>query len=156
MSRSPLPFLGALTLSLLLAAGCGGSQQDDLVVLDTPPAGDSPAMASETAVEPQADALQTRLVSHMTRARTMGVGDFRQAWPQHSALVTEMLEDCRQMMRQMGMTPPRQFTSVETALETDLTRIPSLDDAALRSLLPDHLDRVQTVIEMRQEMMDDM
>jgi hypothetical protein len=60
------------------------------------------------------------------------------------------------MMRQMGMTPPRQFTSVETALETDLARIPSLDDAALRSLLPDHLDRVQTVIEMRQEMMDDM
>jgi len=65
-----------------------------------------------------------------------------------------MLEDCRQMMRQMNMTPPRQFTDVETALETDLSRIPALSDTELRSLMPEHLDRVQTVIDMRQDMMD--
>jgi len=153
MSRSPLPILGALALSAVLA-GCGGSQQDDQVLLDTPPAGESPAMTAEPA--PQADAMQARLVNHMARTRTMDVGEFRQAWPQHEALVREMLEDCRQMMRQMNMTPPRQFTSVESALETDLTRIPAMNDAELRSLMPEHLDRVQTVVDMRQEMMDSM
>jgi hypothetical protein len=59
-------------------------------------------------------------------------------------------------MRQMNMTPPRQFTQVETALEADLQRIPAMSDADLRTLLPQHLDRVQTVIDMRQDMMDDM
>lgn len=104
----------------------------------------------------QGDALQSRLNEHVRTARAADVQEFRRIFPQHRDLVTEMLNDCRQMMRRMNMTPPQQFTQVETALETDLQRIPPMSDADLQSLLPQHLDRVQTVIDMRQDMMDDM
>jgi len=123
----------------------------------------TPAPAAETFAGAQAeppavaaDALQQRLNDHMARARAADVQEFRQMFPQHRDLVNEMLEDCRQMMRQMNMTPPRQFTDVETALENDLQRIPTMTDPELQSLLPQHLDHVQTVIDMRQSMMDDM
>lgn len=103
-----------------------------------------------------ADALQTRLIEHIRSARAADVQEFRQTFPQHRDLVNEMLNDCRRMMRDMNMTPPREFTQLETALERDLRRIPSLSDAEVQSLLAQHLDNVQAVIDMRQDMMDDM
>ena len=151
MTRSTT-LLGALVAGVLLVAGC--ETRDDADTFDTAP-------ATETAEpfpadEPATDEFQMRLVSHMERVRGMDAPQFRQQFPEHRDLVNEMLEDCRQMMREMGMTPPRQFTQVETALEEDLERIPEMDDAELEAHLPQHLDRVQTVIDMRQDMMDDM
>lgn len=155
MTRS-ITLFSALTASATLAAGCGDAPGDDVpVVLDSPPAAEAPA-GSDQATQPQADDLQARLTGHMSVARAASARGFRQLWPDHESLVREMLADCRQMMRQMGMTRPRQFTDVETALESDLERIPEISDPELQSLLPDHLDRVQAVIDMRQDMMDDM
>jgi hypothetical protein len=156
MNRSVTLF-SVLAASAVLVAGCGDAQDGDVpVVLDSPATTEAPAAGSDLASQPQADDLQSRLVGHMSVARAADARGFRQFWPEHEGLVREMLADCRQMMRQMGMTPPSQFTSVETALESDLERIPDLNNAELESLLPDHLDRVQAVIDMRQEMMDDM
>jgi hypothetical protein len=151
MKRS-LTLFGALIAGAVIVAGC--ETREDVDTFDTVP-------ATETADpfpadEPAADEFQMRLVNHMQQVRGMDAQQFRQQLPEHRDLVNEMLEDCREMMRDMGMTPPRQFTQVETALEEDLERIPEMDDAELEAHLPQHLDRVQTVIDMRQDMMDDM
>lgn len=152
MTRS-FPLLGAVTVSVVLVTACGETQEGQLDQ-DIPPAAETPQESPQLTTPGQGDQLQARLVSHVSSARAADATEFRQTFPAHERLVNEMLEDCRQMMRQMGMTPPREFTQLEQALESDLERIPDLDDPELRSLLPEHLDRVQAVIDMRQEMMD--
>lgn len=153
MTRS-FTLLSAVTVGLALVTACGETQQERRLDQEIPPAAETPQASPQLAMPGQGDQLQTRLVSHVTSARATDATEFRQTFPEHERLVNEMLEDCRQMMRQMGMTPPREFTEMEQALESDLERIPDLSDAELQSLLPEHLDRVQAVIDMRQEMMD--
>jgi len=135
----------------VLAAGC--ETRDDPDPFDSPT---TEALETPPQDQPAMDDLQMRLVNHMNEVRGSDAREFRQQFPEHRELVNEMLEDCRQMMREMDMTPPRRFTQVETALENDLERIPDMSDAELDALIPEHLDRVQTVIDMRQDMMDDM
>jgi|GEM_PF-3586860 len=154
MKRS-LTLFGALIASAVIVAGCD-TQDQERDTFDAVPPTATPATTPADQQQMQGDDLQMRLVSHMQEARTADAQQFRQMWPEHRDLVNEMLEDCRQMMRDMGMTPPRQFTQVETALEEDLQRMPDMNDAQLEAHLPQHLDRVQTVIDMRQDMMDDM
>lgn len=153
MNRS-FTLLSAASFSALFFAGCGDTQQEDAAVLDGIPTAETSGTSPQSEMQSGADQLQARLVGHVSRARAAGPAEFRQMWLEHEALVNEMLEDCRQMMRQMDMTPPREFTEVEAGLEEDLARIPTLGDPELASLLPDHLDRVQAVIDMRQEMVD--
>lgn len=153
MNRSTL-LISAVSIGTLTLAGCGDSQPDDSQLVETPPATEIQEPVQQPELEQQGDDLQTRLVDHLGRARSADASQFRQMWPEHERLVNEMLDDCRQMMQQMGMTPPRQFTQVEEALENDLETFPDLENEELEPLLPDHLDRVEAVIDMRQDMMD--
>jgi hypothetical protein len=151
MSRLLASVATSVTL-IAFAAGCESPEP----ARDAAPADGTVEAPTQAQPDMQGDELQSRLNDHIRTARAADVQQFRQMFPQHRDLVMEMLNDCRQMMRQMNMTPPRQFTQVETALEADLQRIPTMSDADLQSLLPHHLDRMQTVIDMRQDMMDDM
>lgn len=144
--------LFALLMLPLLGTACETREDPDDVHVDT---AETAAPAPDHQME-AGDEFQQRLVAHVDRVRGLDAEEFREIFPEHRDLVNEMLEDCRQMMREMDMTPPRAFTQVETALENDLERIPDLGDDELDALIPDHLDRVQTVIDMRADMMDDM
>jgi len=150
MNISARTFTGVLAASVLLI----GCQPDDTRTFDEPVTD-----ATETAppaMDVHDDQLGPQLEANMQRARAADVEGFRRMFPEHRDLVNAMLEECRQMMREMGITPPRTFTRVEQALEEDLQRIPTLGDAELAALKPEHLDRVQRVMDMRDDMMQDM
>lgn len=139
-------------LALVVAAACDKPES----AANAAPAAETQADMPQDHTSMQGNDLQARLIAHVGQVNAAGPAEFRQRFPQHRDLVNEMLGNCRDMMRNMNMTPPRQFTEMETALEADLARIPSLSDQELQSLLPQHIKRVQGVIDMRQDMMDKM
>jgi len=150
MSYQTKLLTGGLAVAFLLT----GCETEDPAVFD-----DTPAAAPEEpapAMPMQEDELGPQLEANMQRARAADAQEFRRMFPEHRDLVNAMLDECREMMRDMGMTPPRQFTRVEEALEEDLRQIPNLSDEELANLKPDHLDRVQAVMDMRDDMMQDM
>jgi hypothetical protein len=71
-------------------------------------------------MQPQGDQLQERMVGHASRARAAGPSEFRLMGPKHEALVNEMLEDCRQMMRRMDITPRRPVRNSSKRSRNDL------------------------------------
>ncbi len=128
---------GGFALAFLVTA----CEPDDTATFDGQPA--ATAEEPATAMPMEEDRLGPQLEENMQRARAADVQEFRRMFPEHRDLVNAMLDECREMMRDMGMTPPRQFTRVEEALEEDLRQIPNLTDEELASLKPDHLDRVR-------------
>lgn len=146
MSRS---YASALVLSAALAlAACGADDEDAGRVADTDPA----AVAAPEMAEMHADTLGPRMEESVSRMDAAAPAEVGAMLPAHRDLVLAMIEECRQMMANMNMTPPAEWTQLETQLQQDLQQMaggaPPAEEA-----VDQHLARVRAMMEMRDDMM---
>ena len=76
--------------------------------------------------------------------------------PAHEAHLVAMLEDCKRMIADRKMTPPRKWTTLDASLRKDLQRFATLTTAQLEASMPGHVERVKQLLTMREDMMKEM
>ena len=99
------------------------------------------------------DTLGPRMATHLATLDRADAQHAKTLIPEHRRPVNAMIEECRQMMRQMNMTPPAKWTELESALKQDLDRLDQLPAEQLQAFLPEHRQRVQSMLDMRNDMM---
>lgn len=143
----------ALGLSFALSA-CG---TDDPQSDTAPPAPPSTTVAEMPEMGIMApDTLDQNLSAHMQQMDAADGAVLQGLVPRQRELVIAMIEECKAMMRQMGMSEPGMWTRLENALREDVDRMAEMDPADLERFFPEHRDRVQRMLDMRRDMMAGM
>ncbi|MCY7380144.1 MAG: hypothetical protein LH467_12515 [Gemmatimonadaceae bacterium] len=68
-------------------------------------------------------------------------------------VVTALIADCEQMMRELKMEPPRKWRDAVHELRTDLDRMTNMTGAQLEQAMPEHRKRIEGMLAMRSDMM---
>jgi len=156
MHTSLIPLRTILTLGVLtITAACSSSKTDQPADSAGAGAGASaaiPASAQGTSavkqdtLGPKADALLQRLQSTNADSLRVLLVDDRQ-------VVTGLIAECEQMMRQMKMDPPRKWLDLVKNLRADLDRMPGMTGPQLTQAMPEHRKRIADMLGMRRDMM---
>jgi hypothetical protein len=141
------PAFFVLALSVFVACSSEPSDGND-AVSEAPASGQATAMPAM-----HEDTLAQRMETHLATVDRADAQQLKALVPEHRRMVTGMIEDCRQMMRQMNMSPPAKWTELENALMQDLDRMDQLPAEQIQAFLPEHRQRVQSMVDMRHEMM---
>lgn len=143
----------ALGLTLALSACGTDDQQSDAA----PPAPPSTTVAETPEMGAMApDTLDQNLSAHMQQMEAVDGAALQGLIPRQRELVIAMIEECKAMMRQMGMSEPGMWTQLEDALREDVDRMAEMAPAELERFFPEHRDRVQRMVDMRRDMMSSM
>lgn len=102
------------------------------------------------------DTLVARVTAHLGRLATASPDSLRALVPADREIVTALIADCEQMMRQMKMEPPRKWRNVVSDLRQDLDRLATLSGPPLQQLMTEHRKRIENVLSMRHDMMQMM
>lgn len=155
-------FLGPMALGVIAVAGCRGSEHatrpaTGAATAPAPPgAGDTGAMSHMPPMGSEPDTLAANLQTDLSRLTSAKGGELKAELPAHEAHLVAMLEDCKRMMADMKMTPPRKWTTLDASLRRDLKRFPTLPPAQLEASMPGHVERVKQLLTMRDDMMKEM
>jgi hypothetical protein len=71
-------------------------------------------------------------------------------------MVANMLSRMNTDMRSMNMPGDAAWNATVDSLRQDLTRMPDLDAAALKSMMPAHHARMMRLMQMHRDMMGEM
>ncbi len=140
-----------LPLLLTVVAACDGGAPSEQAAAETAP--ETGVAASHTPSAEESDAIAVRAEASLASLDASDPQGLRERLPEHRAAVTGVIDDCRKMMEEHGMTPPREFTMLEDAVRADLDRLNEAPDGQLATLLPEHRERVQRMLRMRHDMM---
>jgi len=99
------------------------------------------------------DTLVPKVQAHLQRLQTANADSLRALVPDDRQVVTALIADCEQMMRQMKMEPPRKWRDAVQALRTDLDRMTKMSGAQLAQAMPAHRKRIEGMLAMRHDMM---
>ncbi len=159
-----IPIRPLLTLGILMiAAACSPGKTDRSA--DSAGAGAmmgaAPADSGQMAIPGGAqgmsgmhqDTLVPKVQAHLQRLQTANADSLRALVPDDRQVVTALIADCEQMMRQMKMEPPRKWRNAVQALRTDLDRMTSMTGAQLAQAMPEHRKRIEGMLAMRRDMM---
>lgn len=73
--------------------------------------------------------------------------------PEHRQMTANMLAQMSREMARMSMIGDSAWTAAVDSLRQDLTRMPEMDPAELKALMPAHQARVMRLMEMHRTMM---
>jgi hypothetical protein len=110
-----------------------------------------PAMAGTTGMHQ--DTLIPRVEAHLKHLDTTNPDSLSALVPVDREVVTALIADCEQMMRQMKMDPPRKWRSAVKDLRQDLEHMGRMTGAQLRAAMPEHRKRIEGMLAMRRDMM---
>ncbi len=159
-----IPIRPLLTLGILMiAAACSPGKTDRSA--DSAGAGAmtgaAPADSGQMAIPGGAqgmsgmhqDTLVPKVQAHLQRLQTANADSLRALVPDDRQVVTALIADCEQMMRQMKMEPPRKWRNAVQELRTDLDRMAKMTGAQLAQAMPEHRKRIEGMLAMRRDMM---
>ncbi|MBA3670617.1 MAG: hypothetical protein H0W68_01165 [Gemmatimonadaceae bacterium] len=164
MRSSLIPLPPLLTLGILtIGAACGPGKTDrsaDSVgtgAAMTAVRADSGQMAMPAGGQGMSgmhqDTLVRKVDAHLQRMKTTNADSLRALVSDDRQVVTSLIADCEQMMRQMKMEPPRKWQSAVQDLRTDLDRMASMTGPQLTQAMPEHRKRIEGMLAMRRDMM---
>lgn len=99
------------------------------------------------------DTLAPKVEAHVQRLQTANPDSLRALVPDDRRVVTALIADCEQMMREMKMEPPRKWRNAVQELRTDLDRMANMTGAQLERAMPEHRKRIEGMLAMRRDMM---
>lgn len=99
------------------------------------------------------DTLVPKVQAHVQRLQTANADSLRALVPDDRRVVTALIADCEQMMREMKMEPPRKWRNAVQELRTDLDRMANMTGAQLERAMPEHRKRIEGMLAMRRDMM---
>lgn len=79
-----------------------------------------------------------------------------QMMPQHRQMVANMIAQMNREMQDMNMTADQEWDSTIAAVREDLVRLPEMSAQELESFMPDHRQRILSLMEMHRSMMGSM
>ena len=93
---------------------------------------------------------------HMQMMDTSSAEHVAAMLPSHRQMVANMLSRMNTDMRGMNMPGDAAWNATADSLRQDLTRMPELDAAALKSMMPAHHARMMRLMQMHRDMMGKM
>ena len=99
------------------------------------------------------DTLAPKVEAHLQRLQTANPDSLRALVADDRRVVTALIADCEQMMREMKMEPPRKWRTAVQELRTDLDRMAKMTGAQLEQAMPEHRKRIEGMLAMRRDMM---
>jgi type IV pilus biogenesis protein CpaD/CtpE len=152
------PMRVALSVFLLgSAAAC--SSKDRAQTTDSTPAGTTASATGGDSAHAAAmggmheDTLAAKVESYLRQLSTSNPDSLRALVPADREVVTALIADCEQMMRQMKVDPPRKWRSAVQDLRQDLARMTSMTGEQLQHAMPEHRKRIEGMLAMRRDMM---
>ena len=148
-------------LSLVIfAAACSTKDHaatDTAAVATTPAASTGGAMMTHDSAGKMggmhADTVVARVQGDLTAMNAASGDAIVPLVAAHRQTVEALIADCAMMMKQMKMNPPRKWTNAVASLHEDLSKMTTANAAALHAMWPDHRQRVQSMLDMRHDMM---
>lgn len=93
---------------------------------------------------------------HMQMMDTSSAEHVAAMLPSHRQMAANMLSRMNADMRGMNMSGDAAWNATVDSLRQDLTRMPDLDAAALKSMMPAHNARMMRLMQMHRDMMGKM
>lgn len=158
LKRSILSVIAMAPLVLGGALACrseSGERTDTAAMPAAMMGGDSAhgAMGMSGMTGSHADTMATLVEAHLQRLATAGPDSLKALVPRDRQVVTALIADCEQMMRQMKMTPPGKWNDAVRDLRQDLDHMAGMTAAQLAAAMPEHRKRIQGMLAMRHDMM---
>ena len=94
--------------------------------------------------------------AHVQMMRAVSGDSMKAMLPMHRQMVANMLSRMTREMRQMKMPTDAAWTATVDSVRQDPVRLPELNAADLKAMMPAHTARVTRVAEMHQRMMQQM
>lgn len=158
---SPVP--SALTLLLLISIAACRSERGDHVADSSRAVSVTGSTASADASHAVAgmpamggmhqDTLAPKVEAHLQRLSAAAPDSLRALVPVDRAVVTALIADCEQMMREMKMEPPPKWQRAVRDLRRDLDRMASMTGPQLQQAMRGHRQRIEAMLAMRRDMM---
>lgn len=115
--------------------------------------GPGPMARGEAMGATHQDTLAPKVQAHLQRLATGDPDSLRALVPEDRRVVTALIQDCEQMMREMKMDPPRKWRSAVQELQGELGRMQAMSGAQLQRAMPDHRRHIESMLAMRRDMM---
>lgn len=113
----------------------------------------TPAGAPMAGMPMHADTMAKQVETHLQRLGTTNADSLKSLVAADRAVVTALIADCEQMMKEMKMTPPAKWHDAVKALRQDLDRMAGASGPALAAAMPAHRQRIADMLAMRRDMM---
>ena len=94
------------------------------------------------------DSMQT----HMRTMEGMSLDRIKAMIPVHRQMVANMLSSFDDSMRQMNMPPDAAWMALRDSIRQDVTHMPDLSPSQLRTLMPQHDERLNRLMKMHKDM----
>ncbi|GAC1654871.1 MAG: hypothetical protein NVS4B3_19220 [Gemmatimonadaceae bacterium] len=99
------------------------------------------------------DTVTSTVEAHLRRLASTNADTLSALMPADREVVTALIADCEQMIRQMKMDPPRKWRNAVQELRQDLDHMRQMSGAQLRTAMPEHRKRIEGMLAMRRDMM---
>lgn len=151
-------------LSLVIFAGACSTKEhaatDTAAMAMTPAASSGGAMKTHDSTGNMAgmggmhaDTVVARVKNDLAAMDAASDGAIVPLVPAHRQTVEALIDDCEMMMKEMKMTPPGKWNQAVAALRVDLGTMGTANAASVHAMWPQHKLRVQTMLDMRHDMM---
>jgi hypothetical protein len=94
------------------------------------------------------DSMQT----HMRTMEGMSLDRLKAMIPMHRQMVANMLSSFDSSMRQMNMPTDSAWIALRDSISQDVTHMPDLSPSQLRTLIPQHHERLSRLMKMHKDM----
>lgn len=156
-SKFSLLAIATLTVGSTVACQTESREHADSAASPAMPAmmGDSAhgAMGMSGTQGMRQDSIVPRVQAHLQRLAAASPDSVKALVSEDQRVVTALIADCEQMMRDMKMTPPGKWNDAVRDLRHDLDRMPGMTAAQLSAAMPGHRQRIEGMLSMRHDMM---
>jgi hypothetical protein len=163
---NPYAFITLTLVSAATLAACGKSRNDasttpgDSVTAVTAGSLEGPSrmgsMMDSASMRGMGAMVESRMMdsmqTHMRTMEGMSLDRIKAMIPLHRQLVATMLSSFDDSMRQMNMPPDAAWTALRDSIRQDVTHMPDLSPSQLRTLVPQHHERLNRLMKMHKDM----
>lgn len=139
-----------MAMAVVVAACGGGTRDTNDTAAGATAAG---AMAGHDMGNMQSSAMMDSMVVHMRAMENADAAALQSMVPMHRQMAANMVAQINTEMGSMKMPADQRFTALMDSVRQDLTRLPDVSSAQLKSFMTEHHGRLSRLMQTHRDMM---